>query len=327
MTHQDIAFFLVPGFSMMALSAASEPLRSANRVLGREAYRLSLLSVDGGPVKASSGFTMVANASIDDAPAPALAVVVSSLDVAAYRDPKVFGWLRRLARDGRRLGAVSAGTLLLARAGLMSGRRCTIHWELQAGFAEEFPEIGITRDLFCIDSDRLTCAGGTSALDLMLAMIAEQHGATVAADVAEQFLHTRIRPPSESQRMAVEWRYGITDRRLARAITLMEEHTGHPLTTRALAHFAGISPRQLERLFVRQFGRVPSRFYLELRLRQAQLMLLQSTEPIARIAARFGFASASHFGRCYRDVFKETPGQFRRSRGQTGRPTAEPVRG
>ena len=126
-TSEEVGFLLVPGFSLMALSAASEPLRSANRVLGREAYRLILVSVDGEPVKASSGFTMVVNAAIGRATGLSMAIVVSSLGIADYRDPKVLGWLRRLAHDECRLGAVSTGTFLLARAGLLTGRRCTLH--------------------------------------------------------------------------------------------------------------------------------------------------------------------------------------------------------
>jgi len=317
---QEVGFFLVPGFSLMALSAASEPLRSANRVLGREAYRWSLISLDGRPVRASSGFTMVADRSTEEEPDFSLVIVVSSLDVAGYRDQRLFNWLRRLGHKGCRLGAVSTATFLLARAGLLSGHRCTIHWETLRDFAEEFPEIEVNRDLFCIDRNRLTCAGGTAALDLMLALIAQEHGETAAADVAEQFLHTRIRPPGESQRMSVQWRYGITDRRLVRAITLMEQNSERPLPTQALAQIAGISPRQLERLFLQSFDRRPSRFYLELRLRQAQTMLLQSTDSISQIAAKCGFASASHLGKCYREAFKDTPAHVRRSRGQGGDP-------
>ena len=317
---QDIGFFLVPGFSLMALSSASEPLRAANRVMGYEAYRWSLISIDGQPVQASSGFTIIADHSIHQVWKLSLGVVASRWDVADFRNQRVFNWLRSLAHNRCRLGAISTGTFLLARAGLLAGHRCTIHWELLRDFAEEFPEIELTRDLFCIDRNRLTCAGGTAALDLMLALISEQNGELAAADVAEQFLHTRIRPPGESQRMAVQWRYGITDRRLARAITLMEENTERPLSAQTLAQVAGISDRQLERLFLQHFGRGPSRFYLELRLRRAQTMLLQSTDSISQIAEKCGFASASHLGKCYREVFRDTPAHARRSRSQSDLP-------
>jgi transcriptional regulator GlxA family with amidase domain len=314
---QRVGFFLVPGFSMMALSAATEPLRAANRVSGRDVYSWHLLSVDGLEVSSSSGFRLVPEFSIGERGELALLIVVSSLDVTEFHDQRVFAWLRRLAQSNCRLGAVSTGTLLLARAGLLNGYRCTIHWELRRDFAEEFPEIEATRDLFCIDRNRVTCGGGTAALDLMLALIAERHGHFIAAEVAEQFLHTRIRPPGESQRMAVQWRYGITDRRMVRVINLMEQNIEHPLHTQTLAQIAGISRRQLERRFLGEFGKTPSRFYVELRLKHAQALLLQSTDSLLAVALKCGFSSASHFGRCFRATYHETPARVRRA-GHSG---------
>jgi transcriptional regulator GlxA family with amidase domain len=314
---QRIGFFLVPGFSMMALSAATEPLRAANRVSGRQAYSWHLLSADGLEVSSSSGFRLFPEFSIREDGELDLLIVISSLDVANFRDRRVFAWLRRLAQSNIRLGAVSTGTLLLARAGLLGGYRCTIHWELLRDFAGEFPAIDVTRDLFCIDRNRVTCAGGIAALDLMLALVAEQHGQLIAAEVAEQFLYTRIRPPGESQRMALQWRYGITDRRLVRAINLMEQNIEQPLHTQTLAQIAGISPRQLERRFLGTFGKTPSRFYLELRLRHARTLLLQSTDSILSVALKCGFSSASHLGRCFRKTYDETPASVRRQTGQS----------
>jgi len=188
---------------------------------------------------------------------------------------------------------------------------------LRRDFAEEFPDIEATRDLFCIDRNRVTCGGGTAALDLMLALIAERHGHFIAAEVAEQFLHTRIRPPGESQRMAVQWRYGITDRRMVRVINLMEQNIEHPLHTQTLAQIAGISRRQLERRFLGEFGKTPSRFYVELRLKHAQALLLQSTDSLLAVALKCGFSSASHFGRCFRATYHETPARVRRA-GHSG---------
>src|SRR6185437_6691162 len=214
--QRRVGFLLVPGFSMMALSSATEPLRAANRVSGRSAYSWHLVSADGKEVASSSGFRLVPELSIKEAGELAMLIVVASLDVARYRDAQVFAWLRRLSQSNCCLGAVSVGTLLLARAGLLNGYRCTIHWELLQEFREEFPEIEAVRDLFCIDRNRLTCGGGIAALDLMLAVISAQQGPAVAAEVAEQFLHTRIRPPGESQCMAVQWRFGVTDRRIVR---------------------------------------------------------------------------------------------------------------
>ena len=314
MAAQRIGFFLVPGFSIADLGSATEPLLVANRVRGIQLYRWHLISCDGRPVASDSGFFLMPHLSIDDARDFSLILIVSGLEAAGYRNQRVINWLRRLARTGCRLGAVDCGTILLARAGLLDGYRCTLPWQLPQDFAEEFPQAVLTRDLFCIDRDRLTCAGETAVIDLMLTLIAEHHGSDTAVDVAEQLLYTRIRLPGESQRMAIQWRYGITDRRMVKAVTLMEQNIEQPLSIQALGRTVGLSWRQLERLFIKQFRCSPSRFYLRLRLQYAQILLTQSTDSILGIALRCGFSDASHFCKCYREFFHDTPAQLRRSK-------------
>ena len=314
MAAQRIGFFLVPGFSIADLSSATEPLLVLNRIRRAELYSWRLIGSNHLPVASDSGFILVPHLSIDQAGDFSLVLIVSSLEAAGYRDPRVINWLRRLARRNCRLGAVDCGTILLARAGLLDRYRCTLPWQLAQDFAEEFPEVSVTRDLFCVDRNRLTCAGETAVLDLMLALIAEQHGPETAIEVAEHLLYTRIRAPGESQRMAVEWRYGITDRRMVKAITLMERNIEHPLSMQAIAHTVGVSRRQLERLFIKQFHCSPSRFYLGLRLKHAQMLLTQSTDSILGVALRCGFSDASHLGKSYRKVFHETPAQVRRGK-------------
>jgi len=313
-TVQRIGFFLVPGFSIADLSSATEPLLVMNRVRRSELYSWQLISSNNLPVASDSGFILMPHLSIDQASDFSLILMVSSLESAGYRNARVNSWLRRLARTDCRLGAVDCGTILLARAGLLDGYRCTLPWQLAQDFAEEYPEVIVTHELFCIDRNRLTCAGETAVLDMMLALIAEHHGPNAAIEIAEQLLYTRIRAPGESQRMAVEWRYGITDRRMVKAITLMEQNIAHPLSMQAIAHTVGVSPRQLERLSAEQFGCSPSRFYLELRLKHAQILLTRSTDSILGIALRCGFSDASHLGKCYRKVLHETPAQVRRGR-------------
>ncbi len=314
MAAQRIGFFLVPGFSIADLSSATEPLLVVNRVRRCQLYSWQLISSNNQPVTSDSGFILMPHLSIDQAADFSLVLVVSSLEAAGYRNSRVNSWLRRLARTDCRLGAVDCGTILLARAGLLEGYHCALPWQLAQDFSEEFPEVVVTHELFCIDRDRLTCAGETAVLDLMLALIAEHHGPGTAIEVAEHLLYTRIRAPGESQRMAIEWRYGITDRRMVKTLTLMERNIEHPLSVHAIAHTVGISWRQLERLFVKQFRRSPSRFYLELRLKHAQMLLTQSTDSILGIALKCGFSDASHLSKSYRKVFHETPAQVRRGK-------------
>jgi len=224
----------------------------------------------------------------------------------------VFSWLRRLDRKGINIGALCTGSHVLARAGLLEGYRCTIHWENITGFIEEFPGIEITNELFEIDRNRFTCSGGTAALDMMLNLIGRQHGHELAAAVSEQFIHERIRDEHDHQRMALTARLGVRHPKLIQVIKLMEQHLEEPLDRAALAQRVRLSTRQLERLFGKYLGRSPARYYLELRLNRARLLLLQTNMSVIDVALACGFVSASHFSKCYRDFFGKTP---RKERG------------
>lgn len=300
---------------MMALASASEPLRAANLISGKTLYHCELVGLTASAVPSSAQFPILPDKAVDDRSDCAydLVVVVASLNVRRFRNQALFDWLRRCARHGSRIAGVSTASLLLARAGLLEGRRCTIHWEMLRDLQEEFPELDVERALYVFDRDRLTCAGGTASLDMMLAWIAREHGGELTAAIAENFLHTRVRDAGESQRMSVQWRFNISDIRLARAISVMEENMEEPVPLGALADVIGVSPRQLERLFQKEFGKSPARFCLELRLRHAQDLLRQSTDSIQLIAHKCGFSSASHFGRAYREVFDSTPASDRRT--------------
>ncbi|SAK75803.1 GlxA family transcriptional regulator [Caballeronia ptereochthonis] len=169
----------------------------------------------------------------------------------------------------------------------------------------------MSRDLYCIEGDRLTCSGGTAAIDMMLELIARQHGHPLAAEVADQFIHTRMRTAQESQKMAIQWRYGVEDRRIVHAVTLMEQNIERPIPMKTIASLAGISPRTFERMWIRHFNVRPSQFYLELRLKAAQKLIRESSLSLLDVAMHCGFASASHLGRCYKQFFSRTPGQER----------------
>ena len=229
-----------------------------------------------------------------------------------YNDKTVFSWLRRLDRKGTNIGALCTGSHVLARAGLLEGYRCTIHWENITGFIEEFPGIEITNELFEIDRNRFTCSGGTAALDMMLNLIGRQHGHELAAAVSEQFIHERIRDQHDHQRMALTARLGVRHPKLIQVIKLMEQHLEEPLDRAALAAKVRLSTRQLERLFGKYLRRSPARYYLELRLNRARLLLLQTNMSVIDVALACGFVSASHFSKCYRDFFGKTP---RKERG------------
>ncbi len=304
-------FLILPGFSLMALSAASEPLRAANRLAGRSLYEWHLISATGEPVQSSSGFRLQPDGGLDHPATFDAVIVVASLNVADFHEAPVFRWLRQQERAGSEIGAVSTASLLLARAGLLKGYKFTIHWEMAQDLMEEFPDLKPSRTLFVIDRKRFTCGGGIAGLDMMLTFIARQFGSTLAAGVAEQFLYTHIRSADDSQRIDVVGRYGTTSPALVTALTLMEQSIEQPLEIRHIAVRSGVTERQLERLFASHLGATPGRFYMNLRLREAKRLLSETDTPLTEVALRCGFTSPSHFGRCFRQAFQQTPRQSR----------------
>ena len=282
-------------------------MRAANRLSGRPLYAWRLYSSDGAPVQASNGIDVMPYEAISESTWPDLVIVCAGLGVQHFNEPRTLTWLRRQARRGTALGAISTGTHLLARARLLDGCRCTIHWENLPGLMEEFPDVHATGSVFEIDRGRLTCSGGTAALDMMLHFIATRHGDEFAARLSSQFIHDRVRTPGDRQLMAEQARLRVKSPRLGKAIYLMEANLETPLPTAEIARRTGVSSRQLERLFLKYRGVSPRRFYLELRLRRARLLLLQTGMSVLAVALASGFVSQSYFTKCYRECFGYTP--------------------
>jgi transcriptional regulator GlxA family with amidase domain len=225
----------------------------------------------------------------------------------------VFAWLRRLARKGVTIGGISGGPYILAKAGLLDQRRATLHWEHLPAFREAFPDITVVPSLFEIDGTRITCSGGISALDMMVALIERDHGRQLAASVGDWFLHTHIREGMGPQRMDLRYRLGVADEKLLGVLRAMETSLEMPQPRAALASGAGISLRQLERLFHRHIGHGIHRHYRWLRLERARQLLRETTLPVLDVALATGFASSSQFARAYRRAFGESPSLTRMS--------------
>ncbi|MFW5970265.1 MAG: GlxA family transcriptional regulator [Halofilum sp. (in: g-proteobacteria)] len=309
---QRIGVLLVPGFPMMAFSSAVEPLRAANLISGQPLYQWHLLSPDGEPVRASNGIPVVPDAPMCEAPTLDAIFVCSGLDPQSFEHPRAFAWLRDRAQTGTRIGALSTGTFALARAGLLDGFRCTTHWEHLPALAEAWPDLEVTGGLFEIDRDRFTSAGGTAAMDLILHLIANDHGNDLAAAVSNNFLHGRIRAPADRQPMTDQVRLRARAPKLATAIDLMQVNVEQPLSTADIAARIGISRRQLERLFQLHRQCTPSEYYMKIRLEHARVLLLETGLSLLNVALASGFVSQSHFGACYRAHFGHTPGDERR---------------
>jgi len=314
-------FVLIPNFTMIAFATAIEPLRIANRMAGRQAYRWSLVSLDGEPAQASNGIRLNVDMSLKEArervrggERPDHVFICGSLGVERFHDRNLNAWIAALDRQKIGIGALDTGAWVLADAGVLDGRRCAIHWESLPAFSERFPEAEVYADLFEVDGNCYTCAGGTASLDMMLHLIGEHLDEGIVTKVCEQALTDRMRSPTDRQRLPLRARLGLQNTKLLFIIELMEANIAEPLSLIEIAKYAGLSRRQIERLFRRNLGRSPARYYLEIRLDRARHLLIQSDAPIVEVAVACGFVSASHFSKCYRELYARSPQQERQGR-------------
>jgi transcriptional regulator GlxA family with amidase domain len=304
---QHFGFIPLPGFALMSYAAAVEPLRAANLLAGRPLYRWTNYIVSGDETLSSSG------ASVHGERLPVDRGSLHTVFVTAGGEPKdwmvrpVIGCLRRLARQGVRIGGIAGGPYLMAAAGLLADRRFTIHWEHVEALVEAFPTLKPERSRFILDRDRLTCGGGIAPMDMMHALITERMGEAFARRVSDWFLHTHVDMPSAPQRASLAERYSVHHPVLLAILEKMETTLSAPLDRVAMASFAGISPRHLDRLFQTRLRTSFLHHYHQLRLGHARNLLRQSALSVTEIGFACGFASSSHFARCYRAQFGITP--------------------
>ncbi|GAB4281866.1 MAG: GlxA family transcriptional regulator [Roseovarius sp.] len=306
-----IGILPLEGFALMSYASTVEPLRAANLLGGRRLYDVVEIGRDRAPVRSSGAAQVVPAARVGEDLALDYLFVVAGGNPMAFDDRRVLGWLARMARAGVRMGGVSGGPVILARAGLMSGRRMTVHWEHAAALAELYPHLLLERTLYVIDRDRVTCAGGTAPVDMMHALIASHHGAGFAQLVSDWFLHTQIRPSAGPQRGDLATRIGTTNAAILHAVAAMESHLGDPLSLGDLAAVAGLSARQLNRLFRDHLGRPTMQVYRELRLEKAMNLLRNSPLSLTEIALATGFCGSSHFSRLFTRHFGKPPSACR----------------
>lgn len=311
-----LAFLLLPQFSMMSFSAALEPLRAANRLRDQSLYTWVLASTDGHPVMASNGIPIGVQCSLTHVGRPDLLLVCAGLDPLAIIAglPQLRGQLRQLASHGCRVGGISSGPFMLAEAGLLNGRRCTVHWEYADLFAERHPQTQPVADLYVVDHNVFTCSGGTAALDLMLHFISEYDGSDLALAVAEQFIHPRIRQHGDQQRMRLDLRHNVAHPKLIKVISQMQQSIANPFSLQQMASQVNLSTRQVERLFAQHLGQSPGLFQLNLRLLHAQHLLRETILSVTDIAAKCSFSSSSQFCRSYRRRFDCSPTAERKLR-------------
>ncbi len=306
------AFLTLPNYSLIAVSNALEPLRMANRIVGREVYEWTIATLDGEAATASSGLELVPTVALDRVGPVDILFVCGGVNVRESVSPALLAQLRRLADRRVPLGALCTGGYALARAGLLDQFNATIHWENLSALREEFPRVRFSNQLFTIDRDRFTCSGGTAPLDLMLNLIQTKLGSRISQLVSEQFIVDRVRTDTDRQYVPLRAQIGLANRGLIRVAQLMEENIEKPLSLDRIARATGLSRRQIERLFKRDLNCVPKRYYLEMRLKRARELLLQTAMPIMDITAACGFQSPPHFSKCYRNQFGHPPSAERK---------------
>src|SRR6056297_1897159 len=297
----------IPGFAALSYASTVEMLRAANLLSRERLYDVINIGPEDGPVQSSGAMQVACEARVGTEIDLDYLFVVAGGDPMSFDDARIMAWLGRVARKGVQLGGVSGGPVILAKAGLMAGRRMTVHWEHAAALAELSPQLMIERTLYVIDRDRVTCAGGTAPIDLMHALITRHHGAPFARLVSDWFMHTEVRPSAGPQRAGLVERVGCNVPAVLDAVEMMETHVADPVKLGDLANAAGVSPRQLNRLFHDRLGRSTMGYYRDLRLETARALLRNAPLSLTEIALATGFASSSHFSRVYAQHFGGPP--------------------
>ncbi len=300
-------FVLLDNFTMLSFASALESLRIANRMADRELYAWRLVGEGGDAVTCSAGTVFKLDGDLDELSRDDTALICGGVDIQAATTRRLLGWVRREARKGLMIGGLCTAAFTLARAGLLDGKKATIHWENADSFSEEFENVQLTKSVFVIDGNRVTTAGGTASIDLMLKIIADDHGEELANAVADQLIYSSIRTDQDTQRLSVPTRIGVRHPKLSQVIQMMEANIEEPISPSNLAKDVGMSTRQLERLFRRYLSRSPKRYYMELRLQKARNLLMQTDMSVINVALACGFASPSHFSKCYRAHYDTTP--------------------
>ena len=310
-TSQDkpkrFVFVLLDNFTLLCFSAALESLRIANRMAGYTVYDWRVIGEGGEFMQCSAGAWFKLDGDLDDLSRDDTVMVCGGIDVQASTTKKLLNWLRRESRKGVTMAGLCTAAYTLAKAGLLDGKKATTHWENQDSFSEEFLEVELTKSVFVVDGARITTAGGTSSIDLMLKLIADHQGEELANAVADQLIYSSIRTDQDTQRLSVPTRIGVRHPKLSQVIQIMEGNIEEPISPSILAKDVGMSTRQLERLFRRYLNRSPKRYYMELRLQKARNLLMQTDMSVINVALACGFASPSHFSKCYRAHYDTTP--------------------
>lgn len=314
---QHFGFFLVPGYSLVALSCAIDVLRAANLEIDQPYFKWTLVGEKekGEMVEAVASSAGIETNYIDINGAPDFDIIAicGGRQTHLYSSARAEKWLKAQARRSIKIGAISDGSYLAARLGLFSQCRSTIHWKCQSAYRELNPWLDIRASIFEVDGNRFSCAGGTASLDLWLYFIAEKFGEKVAGRIADRYFHDVIRSDDQVQHMTSALRFAHRNEKLSKALVMMEEALEVPLPIADIAAHLGLSHRQLDRIFRKHLNMSPAQHYRDLRLLRAANLLKQTELPIIDIAFGCGFHSSSHLAKFFKERYGTTPSRYRRS--------------
>lgn len=310
----DLDLFLLPDATLILLAALIEPLRAANRVAGKPLYRWRLVSTDGAPVTTTSGISIP----VDDAYSPDKGdvplVVVASYNWQNSVTPALVRQLGAARRHRPMIIGVESGVWLMARAGLLDGHRAAAHWEDYEEFAAAYPNISLSEERFVVDGRRITTGGALPTVDLMLEIIKQRQGYSMALEVSRLFIYEPVTTSAAPAIVPSTSGLRQLDGRVSNAVTIMEQTLHAPLNLEQLAKRVGVTSRHLQTLFRACLGVPPHVHYLALRLYAARRQVIETRLPFADIAPACGFSSAAAFSRRYREQYGESPTETRRNR-------------
>lgn len=305
-----LALLVLPQASILEVASTLDPLRSANRHLGHTAYNWRVVTPNGQAAPLTCGIELPSNGPLAAAEGADALVVIAGFRQSEVATAPLIRDLSRMSRQFTALGGIDAGAWVLARAGLLNGFKATVHWEDHEDLAAAHPQVDVLPDRYVIDRNRFTAGGAAPAADLMLHLIRARHGAGLARQVAASFI-TTPRPGHEPQ-LAQKTSDPRLDPRLASAIARMEAQIDTPEPVSEIAASLNLSPRRLEQLFRQTLGSTPAAYALGLRLAAARRMITDTHHPLAEIALRTGFASASNLSRAFRTKFNQAPSDLRK---------------
>jgi transcriptional regulator GlxA family with amidase domain len=319
---QHIGVILADQFALMSLASATEPLRAANLLSGKDLYKITFIAAEGSQVSSSLGLLANAMPLSEAGYDYDLVLVAAAGNPLHYQNPKLTRYLRTLSSKRVNLGGIAGGPVLLAKAGLLKNKRFTVHWEHFDALQELDPTYMIERNLYVIDQGRYTCAGGVAPIDMMNAIITKDHGDNLAKRVNDWLINTSVRQASDPQRVGLVEKYSVHHPALLSAIKLMQDHLSDPLSSAQIASLSNIGERQLSRLFQRYLGKKINQFYAEMRLEHSHKLVKQTSMQIVEIAVASGYESAAYFSQKFKMHFGYSPTSFRKKHAKKSPDTA-----